>query len=277
MTIPTIALSDGRSIPALGFGTYGINDPAVIAEALDAGYRHIDTAQMYGNEAAVGQGIAASGLDRDEVFVTSKLHNPHHLPDDARREFATTLEALGVDQVDLFLIHWPVPMHYGGDFVSTWRCLIEFAADGRARSIGVSNFLPDHLRQIVAETGVVPAVNQVEVHPHFANSDVVAANAHHGVTTVAWSPLARGALSSDPVITAVAAEAAATPAQVVLAWHLAHGRVAIPKSTNPARMRENLAAADLRLTPDQVARIDALDRGADGRTGADPATMSWLG
>jgi 2,5-diketo-D-gluconate reductase A len=272
-----VPLHDGTSIPGIGFGTYGVHDPAVVAEAIAAGHRHIDTAQMYGNEEAVGQGIRDSGIAREELYVTTKLHNPYHLADDARREFAASLDKLGLEQVDLFLIHWPMPTEYDGDFVSTWRTLVEFAADGRARSIGVSNFLPEHLDRLVDETGVVPVVNQVEVHPWFPNAAARAANARHGVVTVAWSPIARGALLEQAAMTEIASEVGRTPGQVVLRWHLQSGTVPIPKSTNPARMRENLEVTDFELTAEQVARIDALDRGEEGRTGADPATMAWMG
>ena len=270
MASSRISLLDSTTIPALGYGTYQIDGAAGVAEALAVGYRHLDTAQSYGNEAAVGEAIARSGLARDDVYVTTKLGNGSHEPAEARRAFADSLARLGLEHVDLYLIHWPMPHAHGGDFPATWRVLGEFLADGRARSIGVSNFNPEHLDRLVAETGVVPVVNQVECHPGFANRDVVAANDALGVVTVAWSPIGRGAYSEDPVVRAVAEETGRTPAQVVLRWHLDQGRVAIPRSQDPARMRENLDL-DFTLDEAQLARIDGLDRGAEGRTGPDPA------
>ncbi|HET7066402.1 MAG TPA: aldo/keto reductase, partial [Nocardioides sp.] len=203
MTVPTLTLNDGHTIPQLGFGVFQI-PPAetekAVAEALETGYRHIDTAEMYRNEKGVGAAIAASGLARDEVYVTSKLNNGFHRPDDARRAFDETLTALGTDHVDLFLIHWPLPTKYDGDFVSTWNTLIEFKEDGRARSIGVSNFQVAHLARLADETSVVPAVNQIEVHPYFGNEEVRAADAAAGILTEAWSPIAQGDVLGDPVV-----------------------------------------------------------------------------
>ena len=206
--VPILTLNDGNAIPQLGFGVFQVapsQTAAVVARALDAGYRHIDTAQMYGNERGVGEAIRASGLDRDEVYITSKLNNGYHEPDVARGAFARTLEELGMDHVDLFLIHWPLPTLYDGDFVSTWKTLEEFKADGRSRSIGVSNFQVAHLERLAAETDTVPAVNQIEAHPYFQNNDVRAYGESHGIATEAWSPIAQGAVLDDPVIVAIAA------------------------------------------------------------------------
>src|SRR4051795_8720712 len=216
-TVPTIELNDGHQIPQLGFGVFLVpadETQRTVEQALEVGYRHLDTAQMYGNEAGVGAAIRATGLARDELFVTTKLDNGHHRPDDARRTFAESLDRLGLEQVDLFLIHWPLPTRYDGDYVSTWRTLIEFLEDGRARSIGVSNFQPAHLDRIVAETGVVPAVNQIEVHPYFTNDDARAASLRHGVLVESWSPIAQGAVLDDEMIGKVAAAHGRTPSQV---------------------------------------------------------------
>jgi 2,5-diketo-D-gluconate reductase A len=242
----------------------------VVQEALEIGYRHIDTAEMYGNERGVGEGVRASGLDRDDVFVTSKLANEAHRPDDARRALEATLAELGFDHVDLFLIHWPLPNRYGGDFVSTWRALEAAQRDGLARSIGVSNFQPHHLDRLAAEAEVTPAVNQVELHPYFRNATVRGYDEDHGIATEAWAPIARGEVLRDPEVAAVAAALDRTPAQVVVRWHLQHGHIVFPKSATPARIRENFHVFGFELDDDAMARIDALDRGEDGRTGPHP-------
>ena len=279
MTSPIIELNDGRAIPQLGFGVFQIKpeDTArAVGHALEAGYRHIDTAQMYGNEKGVGDAVRASGLDRDDVFITRKLSNASHRPDDARRAFDQTLFELGVDYVDLFLIHWPLPSLYGGDFVSTWRTLEEFREDGRARSIGVSNFQVAHLARLAAEADAVPAVNQIELHPYFLNARVHAYGAGHGIATQAWSPIAQGRVLADPVITAMAQRLGRSPAQVVLAWHIERGNIVFPKSTTPARIRENFELFDFRLERADVAAIDALDRGDAGRIGAHPDEFAYV-
>jgi len=278
-TIPAVELNDGHRIPQLGFGVFQVapeDTATAVREALDVGYRHIDTAEMYRNERGVGEAVRGSGLDRADVFVTSKLSNRFHRPDDARRAFDGTLSELGFDYVDLFLIHWPLPTLYDGDFVSTWRVLEEVHRDGRARSIGVSNFQVEHLERLAAETEVVPAVNQIELHPYFGNAEVRAYGHAHGIATQAWSPIAQGAVLDDPVITAIADRVGRSPAQVVLRWHVQRGHVVFPKSVTPARIRENFELFDFELAPDDVSRIDGLDHGAAGRRGANPDTFDWI-
>jgi 2,5-diketo-D-gluconate reductase A len=278
--VPSVQLNDGNSIPQLGFGVFQI-PPEETAEAtrlaLEIGYRHIDTAEMYGNEREVGEAVRTSGLDRGEVFVTSKLNNGDHRPDDARAAFDRTLSELGFDHVDLFLIHWPLPTLYDGDFVSTWRALEEFRADGRARSIGVSNFEVDHLERLAAETDVVPAVNQIELHPYLLNEDVRSYGEEHGIATEAWSPLKQGEVLRDPVILEIAERLDRTAAQVVLRWHIQHGYIVFPKSTTPERMRENFGLFDFELEAGDVERIDGLDRGEAGRNGPHPDRMAYTG
>ena len=279
MTVPTITLNDGASIPQLGFGVFKVppaETAATVTQALEVGYRHLDTAQMYGNEQGVGEAIAASGIPRDELFVTTKLNNGFHRPDDARREFAASLEKLGLDHVDLFLIHWPLPTRYDGDFVSTWRVLAEFAQDGRARSIGVSNFEPEHLARIIDETGVVPAVNQIEVHPFLTNEAARAAGAEHGIVTEAWSPIARGAVVGNEVLAKIGANHGKTESQVALRWHVERGDVIFPKSMRRERMQENFEIFDFSLTPEEVESISALDQGEAGRTGPNPNTFDYV-
>jgi 2,5-diketo-D-gluconate reductase A len=271
--IPGITLNDGVRIPQLGFGLYKV-DPWQTADAvrtaLEIGYRHIDTAQMYKNEHGVGQAIRDAGIDRADVFVTSKLNNGFHKPDDARRAFDDTLAALGFDYVDLFLIHWPLPTLYGGDFVSTWQTLEEFKNDGRARSIGVSNFQIAHLERLARETDTTPAVNQIEAHPYFANSAVRAYNEENGITTEAWSPLARGRALDEPVVTRIARAAGRSPAQVVLRWHIQQGNVVFPKSVTPQRIKENFALFDFKLSRADFDALSALDRREAGRIGPNP-------
>ncbi len=278
-TVPGVTLNDGASIPQLGFGVYQVppeDTAAAVREAFEIGYRHIDTAEMYGNEKGVGQGIRDAGLDRDAVFITSKLNNGFHKPDDARRAFDGTLKALGSDYVDLFLIHWPLPTLYDGDFVSTWNVLEEFAADGRARSIGVSNFQPAHLDKLAAGSKTVPAVNQIEVHPYLTNEDVRSYGQSHGIATEAWSPIAQGAVLDDPVITRIASAVGKTPAQVVLRWHIQRGDIVFPKSVTPGRMRENFELFDFNLEAQDMADISALDKGEKGRTGPNPDTFDYV-
>ena len=278
-TVPTIDLNDGSAIPQLGFGVFQIapEDTAeAVRVALGAGYRHIDTAEMYGNERGVGEGIRAAGLDRGDVYITSKLSNAFHEPDAARRAFEDTLAELDTDHLDLFLIHWPLPTRYGGDFVSTWKTLEEFKADGRARSIGVSNFQVAHLERLAAEADVAPAVNQIELHPYLLNAEVRAYGEAHGIATEAWSPIAQGAVLDDPAVTAIAERLGRTPAQVVLRWHLQRRSIVFPKSTTPSRIEENFALFDFELEPGDVAAIEALDRGEEGRSGPHPDRFDYV-
>ena len=277
--VPTIELNDGHAIPQLGFGVFQIppKDTAqAVTLALETGYRHIDTAEMYGNEQGVRDAVAASGLDRADVFITSKLNNGFHEPAEARRAFAQTLTDLGSDYVDLFLIHWPLPTLYDGDFVSTWKTLEEFRADGRARSIGVSNFQVDQLERLAAESDVVPAVNQVELHPSFQNDDVDAYGRAHGIATEAWAPLAQGKVLDDPALAEIAGRLGKSPAQVVLRWHIERGNIVFPKSTTPARIKENFELFDFQLEPGDTEKIDALNRGEAGRDGPNPSTFDYV-
>jgi 2,5-diketo-D-gluconate reductase A len=277
--VPRIDLNDGHTIPQLGFGVFQIppeETEEAVSRALEIGYRHIDTAEMYGNEKQVGQALRASGLERGDVYVTSKLNNGFHRPDDARRAFDGTLSALATEYVDLFLIHWPLPTLYDGDYVSTWETLEEFQQEGRARSIGVSNFQVEHLERLAAETDVVPAVNQIELHPYLLNEEVDRYGREHGIATQAWSPIAQGAVLDDPVITGIADEVARTPAQVVLRWHIQRGNIVFPKSTTPERIEENFRLFDFELEPSQMEQIDGLDRGEEGRTGPHPDKFDYV-
>lgn len=272
----TITLSDGTSIPQLGFGTFQVPpEDAVqtVSDALDVGYRHIDTAQMYGNEAEVGEAIANSGLAREDVYVTSKLNNGMHARDDVLRSFDETLTKLRLDRLDLFLIHWPLPTQYGGDFVSTWKAMLELVDDGRLTSAGVSNFEPEHLATIIDATGVTPVVNQIESHPYFHNDAARAASLDQAIAVEAWGPLAKGEAIKDPVIQEIASSIEREPSQVVLRWHIQRGNIVFPKSMHRERMEENLHIFDFELTEEQIERIDALDKGESGRQGPHPNQM----
>lgn len=282
---PKIFLPDGVAIPQLGYGTLAVQPDrensdtnaeltaGIVGEALKLGYRHLDTAQSYGTERGVGRAIAESGIPRDELYVTSKLANPHHAPDEVHRTFDRTLELLGLDHLDLFLIHWPLPTLYDGDFASTWKAVASLVEDGRLRSAGVSNFLPEHLDRIVDEIGVVPVVNQFESHPYFRNRESREACARLGIAVETHSPLGHNREPlSDPAIAKIAAGHGRTPAQVILRWHVQLGDISIPKSSKPERMAENIAVFDFELTTGEMAAIDALDRGQDGRVGPHPAT-----
>ncbi|OBB97671.1 aldo/keto reductase [Mycobacterium sp. 852002-30065_SCH5024008] len=277
--VPTIELNDGVRIPQLGFGVFQIKPDetaAAVKTALDIGYRHIDTAEMYGNEKEVGQGIRDAGLDRGDVFVTSKLNNGFHKPDDARRAFDRTLKALDSDYVDLFLIHWPLPTLYDGDFVSTWKVFEEFARDGRARSIGVSNFQVAHLERLATETDTVPSVNQIELHPYFGNKEVRAYGREHGIATEAWAPIAQGKVLDDPVINRIARARGKSAAQVVLRWHIQRGDIVFPKSVTPERVKENFQLFDFELDDSDMDAISALDKGEAGRTGPNPDKFDYV-
>ena len=271
--IPLIDLNDGNQIPQLGFGVFQIlpiETASAVREALELGYRHIDTAEMYGNESEVSHGIRDAGLSRKQVFITSKLNNGHHEPDDARRAFEQTLTDLDTDYIDLFLIHWPLPTRYDGDFITTWKVLEEFKMNGHARSIGVSNFQVDHLERLAEETAILPAVNQIELHPYHQNRSVKAWGENHGIVTEAWSPIAQGGVLDDPEIGGIAARHGKSPAQITLRWHVQKGNVVFPKSVNPERMKLNLEIFDFNLTEEEMTTIDGLEQGEEGRTGPHP-------
>ena len=272
-TIPTVTLNNGIEMPQLGYGVFQVPDAETtdaVAAALDAGYRSIDTAAVYGNEAGVGRAIADSGIARDELFVTSKVWISDHGFDATMRAYDASLERLGLESLDLYLIHWPTPAL--ATYPETWRALERLYADGRVRAIGVSNFEPEHLERIASDGGVVPAVNQVELHPALQNRAVAEANAQRGIVTEAWSPLAQGAVLDDGSLVEIAARHGRTPAQIVLRWHLQQGRVVIPKSVTPARIAENLDVFGFELTVDELAVVDLLER--DGRTGPHPAEFN---
>ncbi len=275
--IPQIVLNNGQTIPQFGFGVFLVKPDvtqAAVTDALQAGYRHVDTAEMYGNEAEVGAAISRSGLGRGEIFVTTKLNNDVHRPGDARAAFDQSLKALGTDYVDLFLIHWPLPGRYDGDYVSTWQTLEEFYRDGRARSIGVSNFQPHHLRRLHQECEIRPAVNQIEVNPYLTQDEVRGFCAEHQIAVEAWSPLARGHALSDPTIDDIARRVGKTPAQVILRWHIERGDIVFPKSVTPSRIQENIDIFDFELTGDDVEAISALNR--NERTGPDPDKFNGI-
>jgi len=272
-TVPTITLNNGVEMPQLGFGVWQVPDDeaaAAVSTALEAGYRSIDTAAIYGNERGTGRAVAASGLPREELFVTTKLWNSDHGHDAALRALDTSLGKLGLDYVDLYLIHWPQPRHDA--YTETWRALEKIAADGRARAIGVSNFHPAHLGRVVAEGTVVPAVNQIELHPQLPQAELRALHAQYGIATEAWSPLGQGkGLLDSPVIGAIAERHGRTPAQVVLRWHLQLGNVVIPKSVTPSRVRENADVFGFELAENDLSELAGLDSGT--RLGPDPDTF----
>ena len=285
---PVINLNDGTTIPQLGFGTLNVPEnrsgseqateitAEAVRQAIAAGYRHVDTAQMYGNEAGVGRGVATAGVPRSDVHITSKLSNANHRPQDVRRSFDETLRKLRTDQLDLFLMHWPLPMLYDGDYPSTWQAITGLKADGRLRSAGVSNFQPDHLDRIIRETGTRPAVNQIEVHPYFRNDAARHASQQHDIAVEAWSPLGQGTVLKDEVIERIAAGHGKTTAQVILRWHVQHGHIIFPKSARPERMTENIRIFDFALADEDMAVIDGLDRGEDGRIGPNPDQFDWV-
>ncbi len=270
-TIPTLELNSGARIPQLGFGVFQV-DPAstkgVVLDALEVGYRHIDTAAGYANETAVGQAIAESGIPRDQLFITTKQSPANQADDRSRDAIMSSLDKLGLPFVDLYLIHWPAPAR--DLYVESWRALDRFATEGLTRSIGVSNFLPEHLDRLAAETGTTPAVNQIELHPQLQQRDVEARSIRAGIRVEAWSPIARGALVNTPEVDAIAAKYGKTVAQVTLRWHLDHGRIIIPRTIRKERMVENFELFDFALTPAEVAVLDGLETG--GRVGPDPAT-----
>ncbi|MFJ2031866.1 aldo/keto reductase [Streptosporangium sp. NPDC087985] len=268
-----ITLNNGVSMPRLGFGVFQVPEEETartVTTALEAGYRSIDTAAAYGNEQGVGQALAASGLPREELFVTTKVWNSDQGYDPTLAAFDTSLAKLGLDQLDLYLIHWPTPaMNLYGE---TWKAMEKLLADGRVRAIGVSNFQPAHLMRLIEAGGVVPAVNQIELHPALQQAELRDFHARHGIVTEAWSPLAQGGVLRDPVITEIAGRHGRSPAQVVLRWHIQLGNVVIPKSVTPARIKENIDVFDFVLTDEDMEAIARLDRGA--RTGPDPDTFN---
>ncbi len=271
--VTSIPLRDGRSIPAIGFGVYKVDDSGAetaVGVALESGYRHVDTAEMYGNERGVGAAVRASGLRRDDVFVTTKVWNDHQGRDATLRAFDASLERLGLDAVDLYLIHWPAAAN--DRYVETWQALVELRADGRARSIGVSNFQVPHLQRLIDETGEVPALNQVERHPWLPQLDLVDFHDRHGIATAAWSPLGRGRLIDEPVLTDIARAYGVSVAQVLVRWNLQQGVVVVPKSVTSFRIRSNIDVDGFVLSDADLAAIAGLESGQ--RTGSHPDTVS---
>ncbi|MFB7336932.1 aldo/keto reductase [Streptomyces adustus] len=272
-TIPTVALNNGVEIPQLGFGVFQVPDDATAAAvtaALETGYRSIDTAAIYGNETGVGRALAASGLPRDELFVTTKLWNADQGYDATLRAFDASLAKLGLDHVDLYLIHWPAPAR--DLYRDSWRALERLAGEGRIRAAGVSNFQPGHLLRLMSDSALVPAVNQIELHPGLQQTELRTFHAEHGIATEAWSPLAQGAVLDDRSVGDLAARYGKSPAQIVLRWHLQLGNVVIPKSVTPARIRENFDVFDFALTEEEMGAVAALDRGL--RTGPHPDELN---
>jgi 2,5-diketo-D-gluconate reductase A len=272
---PRISFSDGHTIPQVGLGVWQTpNDVAVTAvkAALEAGYRHVDTAAIYGNEEGVGEGMRASGVPREEVFLTTKLWNDAQGHDSALRAFDESLKRLGTDYVDLYLIHWPSA--HRGLYVDSWKALVRLKEEGRARSIGVSNFNADHLERIIGETGVAPVLNQIELHPDFPQKALRSVHEKNGIRTESWSPLGQGHLLNHPTITALAGKLGRTPAQVIIRWHIQNGLIVIPKSVTPSRIVENFQVFDFELDGEAMQALDSLER-TDGRIGPDPATATF--
>ncbi|MGQ5608530.1 aldo/keto reductase [Streptomyces sp. EKS3.2] len=272
-SIPTVTLNNGVEIPQLGFGVFQVPDEettAAVTSALEAGYRSIDTAAIYGNETGVGRALATSGIAREDLFITTKLWNADQGYDATLRAFDDSLAKLGLDHVDMYLIHWPTPAR--DLYKDTWRAIEKLVADGRVRTAGVSNFQPDHLKRLIDGAELVPAVNQVELHPGLQQSELRAVHAELGIATEAWSPLAQGAVLKDEAITSVAGRHGKSPAQVVLRWHLQLGNIVIPKSVTPERIRQNLGVFDFTLTDDEMTAIAGLDR--DLRTGPHPDQLN---
>ena len=272
-SVPTITLNNGVEIPQLGFGVFLIKPEEcveAVTTALDIGYRHIDTAQGYGNEKEVGEAVHRSGLPRDEVFLTSKLGNDRQTREEILRSFDDTLAALGVERIDLFLIHWPLPTV--SDYVARWKVMEEIYAGGRARAVGVSNFHEQHLRDLFAASELIPAVNQIEVQPYLTQDALRAFTQEHQIAVEAWSPLARGKVAHDPVIGRIAERIGRTPGQVTLRWHLQRGDIVFPKSVNRSRIEENFQIFDFTLDEPDMAAISGLDRSE--RTGPDPEIMA---
>ena len=271
-SVPTVDLSDGGAIPQLGFGVFQIppeDTVEAVTRAIEVGYRHIDTAKIYGNEAEVGQAIRASGLPREDFYVTTKCWNGDQGHDAAKRAFKASLDRLSMEYVDLYLIHWPVPSQ--DKYVETWKAFAELQQEGRVRSIGVSNFQPGHLARIIDETGVTPVINQIELHPYLQQEGLRREHADRGIVTEAWSPLAQGEVLDDPEVAAIAGDHGVDPGQVVLRWHLQLGNVVFPKSVTPARIASNFDVFDFELSAAEMERIGSLDQGR--RVGPDPDTF----
>lgn len=275
-SVPSIKLRDGNSIPQLGLGVWQV-DPAttarVVSDAIEVGYRSIDTAEGYQNEEGVGEAIKRASVPRSELFITSKLRNGGHARDLALKSFDASMKALGLDQLDLFLIHWPVPSQ--GKFVEAWKTLVELKTQGRIRSIGVSNFNQDHLERIIAESGETPVVNQIELHPRFQQRDKREFHKQNNIIVESWSPLGSGRMLNDAVVSEIAKKHGKSIAQTIIRWHLQEGLIVIPKTTHRERMVENFDVFGFELDADDVAKINGLDK-RDGRVGADPATASFL-
>jgi 2,5-diketo-D-gluconate reductase A len=274
--VPSITLNDGHAIPQLGMGVWQV-DPAITARVVEdgiaAGYRLIDTAEGYHNEEGVGEAIGRSEVPRGDLFITSKLRNGGHARDDALRSFDATMKALGLQQLDMFLIHWPVP---GGDkYVEAWRTLIELRDQKRVRSIGVCNFNPAHLERIIGETGVVPVVNQIELHPHFQQRDKRDGLRERGIRIESYSPLGTGSVLKDEALAGIAKAHGKSAAQVTIRWHLQQGLIVIPKSTHADRLKANLDVFDFELSDREMDQILRIDKGAKGRGGSDPATANF--
>lgn len=271
-------MGSGTTIPQLGFGTYKVVDGVyeAIRTAVDLGYRHIDTAQMYGNEAEVGRALANSGVDRSELFITTKLRNDAHEPTEARKAFEQSLRDLRSDYVDLFLIHWPLPMHYNGDLMMPWKALESFYAEERSRAIGVSNYQINHLQTVLDHAEVAPHVNQIEVHPYLHNDQVRAFHSQHNIVTEAWSPLARGRIFDNPTLIALAEKHGVSVAQIALRWGLQRGDVIFPKASTEQRQAQNLDIFSFALSEEDMELIATCDRGEEGRTGSHPDTMDRL-
>jgi len=273
-TIPTVTLNDGREMPQIGLGVWQATSheaKSIVTEALEAGYRSIDTAAIYGNEEGVGDAIRAASIPREELFITTKLWNNNHRYDAALGAFNQSLDRLKLDFVDLYLIHWPVARSEA--YLDAWRALMKLKEDGRAKSIGVSNFTILHLKRLIAETGMVPAVNQIELHPRFQQRELRIFHAGLGIATEAWSPLGQGTLVADETLAEIGRKYAKTPAQVILRWHMEKGLIAIPKSVTPSRIRENIDIFDFSLEAEDMSIIETLDDKA-GRVGPDPETFS---
>jgi 2,5-diketo-D-gluconate reductase A len=274
-SVPNVTLNNGLQIPQLGFGVWQVppeQTKQAVFDALRVGYRHIDTAEMYGNEKGVGEAVRESGIARGDIFVTSKLNNPFHARDAALKAFDVTMETLDIDYLDLFLIHWPMPAV--GDYLETWKALEEMHASGRVRAIGVSNFQPVHIQRLLDNADIVPAVNQIEAHPYLTQDDVRTFNFDNDIATEAWSPLGSGVVLGDPVVGGIAEELGKSDAQVILRWHIQRGDIIFPKSVTHERIVENFNIFDFELSEQDMAAITGLNR--DERTGPDPDDFNWI-